>query len=93
MPKINIGDVFYHYKYFFSLDPHFTYKVTGIAGNASSDKYSEQWVVYEPIYKSDHLEEHQITCYIRPMIEFLEFVDIDGNKMPRFTRANKTINT
>jgi hypothetical protein len=90
IPQIN--DIFYHCKYFVQKDSHYIYKVIGLAGNAHADNYSDRWVVYIPVDdESDHLAEFGITSYIRPLEEFLELVEVEGCKMPRFTKANKTV--
>lgn len=89
-PQTN--QIYYHYKYFLETDPSYKYKVIGLAGNAHDDKYFEQWVVYEPLEKSEHLQEFSIDCYIRPLKEFLEIIEVDGHKLPRFTLASKKSN-
>jgi hypothetical protein len=89
-----IGDIFYHYKYFTQKDSHYVYRVIGVAGNAHDDNYSDRWVVYVPLRmedKIDHLTEFDINCYIRPLSEFLEMVTVDGCTMPRFSRASKIV--
>jgi len=50
------------------------YEVTGIARHSET---LEELVVYKPLYKEDNL-------WVRPLKMFLEEVEIDGKKMPRF---------
>jgi hypothetical protein len=86
------NQIFYHYKYFLNSDSAYKYKIIGLAGNANNDKYHEKWVVYEPLDKSLHLEKFGIDSYIRPLEEFLETVEVDGHKLPRFTLASHKAN-
>jgi hypothetical protein len=92
------GETYYHYKYFTAPNPeenqnsYYTYKIIGLAGNAHEDNYSQVWVVYEPLVKTTHLSEFGIDCYIRPLKEFLEVLEIDNCQMPRFTKTNYITN-
>ncbi len=45
---------------------------------AKHSETMEDMVVYEPQYESD------VKFWVRPLSMFLEEVDIDGKKMPRF---------
>ncbi len=90
----HIGDIFYHYKYFVQKNSHYVYKVVGLAGNAHDDNYSDRWVVYAPQNvenNNDHLAKFGISCYIRPLEEFVGMVKVEGCTMPRFTKASKTV--
>lgn len=57
------------------------YEVLGIAKHSET---LEELVVYRALYG-----EHEI--WVRPLAMFLEVVEIDGNKVPRFAFVNNSI--
>ena len=73
-PKV--GDFYYHYKHF-TQNPNqdvlfHCYKIIGIAGDAHNDNYTTKFVIYKPISDMSFLNKNNITCYSRPIEEFLE---------------------
>lgn len=71
MEKIKLGK-YQHYKGKF-------YEVIGIARHSET---LEELVVYRALYDSPEFGKDQI--WVRPLKMFLEEVEIDGNKVPRF---------
>ncbi|MBI5420720.1 MAG: DUF1653 domain-containing protein [Parcubacteria group bacterium] len=55
------------------------YEVIGIARHSET---LEEMVVYRVLYGERHI-------WVRPIAMFLEDVDVDGNKMPRFKYIEK----
>jgi hypothetical protein len=68
--ELKIGAVYQHYK---NKDNH--YKVIGVAFHTET---GEEMVVYEPLYENEH------KLFVRPLKMFLEKVEVDGKKQPRF---------
>ena len=56
------------------------YRVIGIARHSES---LEELVLYEPLYNSEH------KLWARPKNMFLEFVENDGKRTPRFRFVKK----
>lgn len=54
-----------------------TYEVVGVAKHSET---LEDMVVYKPLY-----ENPGAMLWVRPLSMFIEEVEIDGKKMPRFT--------
>lgn len=53
------------------------YRVLGIARHSET---LEELVVYEALYETDE------KLWVRPLVMFLEVVDVEGKKMPRFRK-------
>jgi hypothetical protein len=70
MSELKLGK-YQHYKGKF-------YEVIGIAKHSET---LEELVVYKALYKSEFGEN---TLWIRPLLMFLEEVEINGGKIPRF---------
>lgn len=54
------------------------YEVIGVAKN--SENLEEEWVVYKPLYPNEVIND---LC-IRPKTMFVEIIERDGKKLPRF---------
>lgn len=63
------------------------YQVFGEA--LHSENLEEEFVVYKPLYKSDLFGKDKF-C-IRPKKMFMETVEKDGKKIPRFKFINKLV--
>lgn len=72
MSEVKTGSIYTHYK-----NPDKRYKVIGIALNTETE---ENMVVYEPLYESLNA-----ALFVRPLKMFVEEVEKDGQKIPRFT--------
>ncbi len=71
-----------HYKHDPSGKPHnYTYEVVGIARN-TEDK--SLMVLYRPLYESEWMPPAKYQA--RPLEMFFEEVEVDGRRLPRFTR-------
>ena len=84
------GQYYFHYKHFTANtdnDPlYHSYYVIGIAGDAHNDNYDSRAVIYEPAWSTEHIDEYELTCYSRPLGEFMEEVTLDDETThPRFT--------
>jgi hypothetical protein len=55
------------------------YEVIGVAQDSDT---LEEFVVYRALYNSEEFGDHAL--WIRPKAEFLEDVEIDGKRVPRF---------
>lgn len=55
------------------------YKVVCVAKH--SEEEGEELVVYQQLYESDYPKG---TCWARPKEMFMEEVEVEGKKMPRF---------
>ena len=76
------GDYFYHYKHNSNLDiNNFSYQIIGIALSTETE---ELLVVYKPLYKLNHIFE--ASFFARPLSVFLEKVELNGQKVPRFSK-------
>ena len=73
VPSIKKG-IYVHYK-----SDHMRYEVFGVGRNSETDEF---YVVYKPLYKQDG---PQPDFWVRPYDMFIEDVEIDGVKRPRFT--------
>jgi len=71
MEKVKLGK-YQHYKGKF-------YEVIGIARHSET---LEEFVVYKALYNSEEFGENAL--WIRPLSMFLEIIEIDGKKIPRF---------
>lgn len=71
MPELNLG-TYKHYK-------GKEYEVIGLARHSET---LEELVVYKALYDSKHFGNNSL--WVRPKSMFLETVDIDGEKIPRF---------
>lgn len=70
-----------HYKHSASGIPHnYTYEVVGIGRNTEEKTYT---VLYRPLYKNDWMLPADFQS--RPLGMFLEDVEKEGIKVPRFT--------
>lgn len=59
---------------------HFKNKDYLVLGSASHSETLEEFVVYQPLYKSNHKNDF----WIRPLSNFIEEIEMDGKKVPRF---------
>ena len=73
MPVIETGE-YEHYK-------GKQYMVLGVGRHTEDDEY---FVVYTPLY--DHIGQPDI--WIRPYAMFMEAVEINGERIPRFKKAS-----
>jgi hypothetical protein len=80
-----IGQIYYHYKHLTENKLDAVYEIIGIGGNAHGDQYDQKWVIYKPVENTYHLSQFEITCYICPLVEFMETVIINGQEIPRFS--------
>ena len=71
MPEVKKGK-YKHYK-------GNTYEVIGIARHSET---LEEYVVYKALCESEEFSKDQL--WIRPKQMFLETVEVDGKKVPRF---------
>ncbi len=71
MGKIKLGK-YQHYKGNF-------YEVIGVAHHSET---LEELVIYRALYKSEKWGENSL--WVRPLKMFLESVEVDGKKVPRF---------
>ena len=74
--KVRIGCEYSHYK-----NPAYAYEVTGFAIMESTD---EPAVVYQALYGK------RIT-YVRPLSSWMEQVDFNGARVPRFSLKNNQV--
>ncbi len=79
---------YYHYKH----DPagevnNYAYEVTGVGHHTERDCRPEDqyMVVYRPLYEAFVYKEGKLFD-IRPLTMFMEEVEKDGVRMPRFTK-------
>src|SRR4051812_31204877 len=70
-PELKIGGMYQHYK-----NPDKKYKVIGVAKHSETE---EDLVIYEPLY-----ENAWAPLVARPVSMFLEEVEVNGIKQPRF---------
>ncbi len=76
-----IKGYYYHYKHNnLGEVNNYAYEVVGIGQNTETD---ELFVIYRPLYKSDHLGTNDF--YVRPYKMFNEFVNLDGKSIKRFS--------
>jgi hypothetical protein len=68
------GEIYHHYK---SPDKH--YKIIGIAFHTETE---EDMVVYQPLYETEH------RLFVRPLKMFMEEVEVNGEKKPRFVKIS-----
>lgn len=79
---------YYHFKSVGGEDH--LYEIVGLGTHTET---KEILVVYRPLYKSEYLKEKlsaqagSLEYFIRPLSNFLEYVDRDGYKGPRFFKA------
>lgn len=71
--QIKIGDVYAHYK-----KPEANYIVIDIA---LIEETEEPAVIYRADYSAN-------LTWIRPLANFLEIIEVDGRKQPRFTKKS-----
>ncbi len=76
MKKVKLGK-YQHYKGKF-------YKVIGVARHSET---MEELVVYKALYASKEFGKNAL--WVRPKKMFLEFVVVDGKKVPRFKVIGK----
>jgi hypothetical protein len=75
---------YYHYKHNPSIDfNNYAYEVVGLGRNTEEKNDKEYTVLYRPLYKNDWMEP--AIYQSRPYTMFVENVEKDGNKVPRFT--------
>lgn len=61
---------------------HFKGKLYKILGVAKHSETLEEFVIYQALYDSEEFGKNQI--WIRPLKMFLEEVEVNGQKVPRF---------
>ncbi|MGI0100339.1 MAG: DUF1653 domain-containing protein [Candidatus Micrarchaeaceae archaeon] len=61
------------------------YRVIGVARHSESPK--DEFVVYQALYKSKKFGNNEL--WIRPKKMFLEDVNLEGKKVPRFRFVRK----
>jgi hypothetical protein len=67
--------VYRHYK-----QADHLYQVIGLAIHTETN---EEMVIYKPLYKIKNLPDN--TLFVRPKKMFLEDVEVEGTKIPRFS--------
>ncbi len=80
-----IGEQWYHYKHSDDrgAEDHL-YTIVALGYGTEDDIL---YVVYEPVYISDHLGEHSASVYVRPLDNFLSNVVLEsGEKRKRFVK-------
>ncbi len=76
------GDYYYHYKHDPNLDlTNFAYQIIGFALHTETE---EILVIYKPLYKLNHIFE--ASFFARPLSVFLEKVELNGQRVPRFSK-------
>ena len=61
---------------------HYKGKLYEVIGLAKHSETLEEIVIYRALYESEEFGKNVL--WVRPKSMFLEFVEIDGNKIPRF---------
>jgi len=79
------------YYYHFKHDPHgtlnnYAYEVLGVGHHTEDDSRPEDsyMVVYRPLYKDSSLYKNGKMFALRPLAMFMEDVERDGMRTPRF---------
>lgn len=78
METIKLG-IYSHYK-----DSNKKYEVLGIANHSET---LEKLVIYRAMYNSEEFGNNAI--WARPLLNFKEYVIVNGNKVPRFKYIGK----
>ena len=65
-----------------SLYEHYKGKRYKIVGTARHSETLEEYVVYQALYETPQFGKDQL--WIRPKAMFLEEVEVDGKRIPRF---------
>lgn len=76
------GEKYYHFKSVGGEDH--LYEIVGLGAHTEKE---EVLVIYKPLYTSEYLKEKGSEYFIRPLSNFVEYVDRDGYKGPRFFKA------
>lgn len=76
------GDYYYHFKHDPSVIEDHAYEIIGRAIHSETE---EKVVVYKPLYKGNFTEENNVDFMIRPLSNFIEEVNRDGNTFSRFS--------
>ena len=81
------GDIYRHFKH----DPNgennnHTYEIVGTSYHSET---GEVLVIYKPLYSLNILKENNCDYMARPLSMFMENVDRDGYKGPRFIRVSE----
>jgi hypothetical protein len=80
--RIPENGFYIHYKHDPSGEPHnYAYEVVGLARNTEDKSYS---VLYRPLYENDWFAPASYQA--RPLEMFMEEVQKDGNRVPRFRK-------
>lgn len=74
LPAIKPG-IYTHYK-----NSEKQYRVLGVATHTESGEYM---VVYQALYSTEDLGDQPL--FVRPYEMFIEDVEVDGKRVPRFT--------
>jgi len=64
---------------------HYKQKDYEVIGTAIHTETREELVVYRPLYDVPELGDNPL--FVRPLKQFVEQVDVDGIKKPRFERV------
>jgi len=83
IPKV--GEKYYHFKHdpLLGADNHL-YEIVGLGDDTETGKIV---VIYRPVYESKYLTEKGAEYFVRPLSVFLDFVDREEYKGPRFYKA------
>ena len=85
-PHISPG-FYYHYKHDLSGEINtYSYEVLGISFHTEDRTYA---VTYRPLYKNTFLQGADF-C-VRPYEMFIEDVEVDGRKVPRFSKISDPV--
>jgi hypothetical protein len=80
------GEVWVHYKHDTAVANSYTYKIIGI-GLITDNSGERKVVIYQPLYPMPAAEADQgIEMFVRGIDEFMEEVEVNGQKKPRFQR-------
>lgn len=81
-----IGEKYKHFKYDPNGEPnHHLYEIVGIARHTETE---DVLVIYKPLYDLKFLNEVQADFAARPLSMFLDIVERDGYKGPRFIKVD-----
>lgn len=85
------GEIWYHFKYPQGCGDDRPYKIIGIAYDTTSEI---TYVVYQPLYANDLMDEQSkngVMYFVRPLSEWSDLrQNKTGELVPRFTKLDST---
>jgi len=82
------GEIWRHYKHDAAVTNSYTYKIVGI-GLITDNSGERKVVIYQPLYTMPSPEAEQgIQMFVRSLEEFMEEVEVGGERKPRFTKVS-----